>query len=64
MATERAMNDSDVERELAKLLDVETFDPPEEFRERALLSDPAIYEEADEDWQGWWVKNAENLHWF
>jgi acetyl-CoA synthetase len=64
MATERVMNDSDVERELAKLLDVETFDPPEEFRERALLNDPAIYEEADEDWQGWWAKNAENLHWF
>jgi acetyl-CoA synthetase len=58
------MNDSDVEQELAKLLDVETFDPPEEFREKALLNDPAIYEEADADWQGWWVRNAENLHWF
>ena len=64
MATERVLNDSDVERELAELLDVETFDPPEGFREKALLSDPAIYEEAEEDWQGWWVKNAENLHWF
>jgi acetyl-CoA synthetase len=58
------MNDSDVEAELAKLLDVETFDPPEEFREQALLNDPAIYEKADEDWQGWWVENAEKLHWF
>ena len=64
MATERVMSDSDVESELAKLLDVETFDPPEEFRKQALLSDPAIYEEADKDWQGWWTKNAENLHWF
>jgi acetyl-CoA synthetase len=64
MATERVMSDSDVERELAKLLDVETFDPPEEFREKALLKDPAIYEEADKDWQGWWSKNAEDLHWF
>ena len=64
MATERVMNDSDVERELAKLLDVETFDPSEEFREKALLADPAIYEEAEKDWQGWWAKNAENLHWF
>ncbi|HWC86204.1 MAG TPA: acetate--CoA ligase [Solirubrobacteraceae bacterium] len=64
MATERVMSDSDVERELAKLLDVETFDPPEEFREKALLKDPAIYEEADKDWQGWWARNAEELHWF
>ncbi|HEY5319084.1 MAG TPA: acetate--CoA ligase [Solirubrobacteraceae bacterium] len=64
MATERVKNDSDVERELAKLLDVETFDPPEGFREKALLSDPAIYEEAEEDWQGWWAGNAEKLHWF
>jgi acetyl-CoA synthetase len=64
MATERVVSDSDVEKELAKLLDVETFDPPEEFREKALLNDPAIYEEADKDWQGWWAKNAENLHWF
>jgi acetyl-CoA synthetase len=64
MATERALSDSDVERELAKLLDVEKFDPPEEFREKALLNDPAIYEEADKDWQGWWKGNAENLHWF
>ena len=64
MATERVLNDSDVEQELAKLLDVETFDPPEEFREKALLGDPAIYDEADEDWQGWWAKNAEKLHWF
>jgi acetyl-CoA synthetase len=63
MATERVMSDSDVEKELAKLLEIETFDPPEEFREKALLDDPEIYEEA-EDWQGWWSKNAENLHWF
>jgi acetyl-CoA synthetase len=64
MTTERVLTDSEVEKELAKLLEVETFDPPEEFREKALLGDPAIYEEADEDWQGWWAKNAENLHWF
>jgi len=64
MATERVSNDSDVEQELAELLEVETFEPPEEFRRQALLSDPAIYEDADLDWQGWWAGNAENLHWF
>jgi acetyl-CoA synthetase len=62
MATEQS--DQELEHELASLLDVETFDPPAEFRAQALLTDPAIYEEADADWQGWWVKQAEQLHWF
>jgi acetyl-CoA synthetase len=53
-----------LERELTSLLDVERFDPPAEFVKRALLSDPAIYAEADADWQGWWVKQAEELEWF
>jgi len=52
-----------LERELASLLDVERFDPPPAFRERALLNDPAIYAEAEADWQGWWVKQAEQLEW-
>jgi len=54
----------ELERELASLLDVERFDPPAAFRERALLSDPAIYEEANADWQGWWVRQARELDWF
>ena len=53
----------ELERELSSLLDVERFDPPAAFRERALLSDPAIYEEADADWQGWWAKQASELEW-
>ncbi|HET9719603.1 MAG TPA: acetate--CoA ligase [Solirubrobacteraceae bacterium] len=63
MATE-ASSERDLDRELAVLLDVEKFDPPEEFRRHALLSDPSIYEEADRDWQGWWVRQARELHWF
>jgi acetyl-CoA synthetase len=50
--------------ELATLLDVETFDPPAEFREHALLSDPAVYERAAADPQAWWVEQAERLDWF
>src|SRR5450631_2536440 len=50
--------------ELAGLLDVETFDPPAEFREHALLNDPAVYERAARDPQAWWVKQAEELDWF
>jgi len=50
--------------ELAALLRVERFDPPAGFRESALLSDPAVYQEAARDPQAWWVKQAEELHWF
>ncbi len=51
-------------RELAGLLNVETFDPPAEFREHALLKDPEVYERAARDPQAWWVEQAERLHWF
>jgi len=67
MATEHTGLDADelaLERELASLLDVERFEPPAAFREHALLSDPAIYEEAEADWQGWWARQASELHWF
>jgi acetyl-CoA synthetase len=53
-----------LDRELAGLLDVERFEPPAEFRERALLNDPAVYEQAAADPQAWWAAQAEELHWF
>ena len=53
-----------LDKELAGLLDVETFDPPAEFREHALLKDPAVYEQAASDPHAWWVEQAEQLHWF
>ena len=47
------------------MLEIETFDPPEGFREHALLNGSGvIYEEAEADWKGWWVKQAKQLHWF
>jgi acetyl-CoA synthetase len=67
MATDQTQTDTsdpELDRELASLLDVEFFPPSAEFRKRALLSDPKIYEEAESDWQGWWVRQAEQLHWF
>jgi acetyl-CoA synthetase len=63
MAVERSA-DEDLEQELAGLLDVERFAPPAAFREAAVLGDPAVYEEAEADWQGWWVRQAEQLDWF
>jgi acetyl-CoA synthetase len=54
----------DLERELAELLEQERFEPPAEFRANALLSDPAIYEQAERDPVGWWERQAEALDWF
>jgi len=51
----------DLERELAALLEVDRFEPPEEFRRAALWSDPAVYEEAARDPQGWWLRQAREL---
>jgi acetyl-CoA synthetase len=50
--------------ELAGLLDVERFDPRAEFREHALLNDPAVYAQAAADPREWWAAQAEELDWF
>ncbi len=52
---------TDLEQELAALLDVERFEPPAGFRERALWSDPAVYEEAGADPEAWWLRQANEL---
>jgi acetyl-CoA synthetase len=53
-----------LERELAELLEVERFEPRSEFREAALLKDPAVYETAAADPLAWWTQQAEELDWF
>jgi len=53
----------DLEQTLEGMLDIESFDP-EGFSEHAVLSDPAIYAQADSDWKGWWSEQARTLHWF
>ncbi|HSK50870.1 MAG TPA: acetate--CoA ligase [Solirubrobacterales bacterium] len=50
-----------LERELEEMLAVERFEPPAAFRERALWSDPAIYEQAAADPEGWWLRQATEL---
>ncbi len=57
MATEG----SDLERELESLLEVERFEAPSEFRERALWRDPAVYKEAAADPEAWWKRQASEL---
>src|SRR3954471_12420367 len=64
MATKEKLSPEDLEHELERLLDQETFDPPEEFRENALISDESVYEEAAKDPAAWWAEQAKALHWF
>jgi acetyl-CoA synthetase len=50
-----------LEEELSALLEVESFDPPEGFKEQALLSNAAVYEEAAADPEAWWTRQATEL---
>jgi acetyl-CoA synthetase len=55
----------EVERDLEVLLkDEEVFEPPEDFVKQANLSDPAVYEQAEQDFEAWWEGWAKELDWF
>jgi acetyl-CoA synthetase len=42
-----------------------TFPPPDGFKEASLVASPFLYDEANEDWQGFWAKQAADLvTWF
>jgi acetyl-CoA synthetase len=53
-----------LDSELARMLEVERFEPPRDFREHALLKDPAVYEQAERDPRAWWAAQAGELDWF
>jgi len=53
--------ETSLEQELSELLEVERFEPPEGFREQALLDDPAAYEQAAADPEAWWLRQATEL---
>jgi acetyl-CoA synthetase len=59
MSTEQAS--SGLERELERMLQIEKFEPPPEFVERALWSDPKVYEEAAADPVAFWHRQATEL---
>src|SRR5690349_3519416 len=59
-----AVSGGQLERELGSLLEIERFDPPEEFHAHALIGDPSIYREAEADYEGWWERQAAALDWF
>jgi acetyl-CoA synthetase len=54
----------DLERKLEELSARERFEPPAEFREHALLKDPAVYDEAERDPEASWATHAGDVHWF
>src|SRR5215203_6728548 len=59
------MAETTLEAQLEELLDQETFSPPSEFAEHAVISDPQLHEEAAGDAEGFWAEQAEALlHWF
>ena len=63
MSEARRLAGEELDQELARLLEVESFPPPEQFREHAVLNDPAVYEQAARDPEGWWASQAQELDW-
>ena len=54
----------DTERNIEALLSEQrVFEPPPAFVERAVVSDPGIYERASADPEGFWEEQAERLAW-
>jgi acetyl-CoA synthetase len=59
----KLLDEQAVEREIERLEGVRWFEPPEEFRRTALVTDEGIYREAERDPIGWWAAQARTLHW-
>ena len=41
-----------------------TFPPPSDFRREALVTDQSLHDQANEDWQGFWARQALALDWY
>ncbi len=53
--------DGGLEHELEQMLEIEKFEPPAEFRDGALWSDPKVYEETAADPVAWWTARSKEL---
>jgi acetyl-CoA synthetase len=53
----------ELEQELERMLDIESFAPPEAFAARASVSDGSLHEEAERDPEAFWARQAEALQW-
>jgi acetyl-CoA synthetase len=58
--SERDTRSVDVE---ALMQTEEVFEPSDEFKAAALFNDPAVYDEAEADPEGWWESWAQKLDW-
>ena len=59
------MADKKPPAEIADLLQEDrSFQPPPEFRSKANVSDPGVYERADKDPEAFWASFASELEWF
>ena len=54
---------AELEQVLDDLQQVEEFEPPAEFRARARVRNPDVYESAERDPEGYWAEQARQLHW-
>src|SRR3954454_1989662 len=59
MATE--LKTEDLEKQLESMLDIEKFPPPDDFHKQALVQDDSMYDEAAEDLEGFWQRQADEL---
>jgi acetyl-CoA synthetase len=56
---------SDIQQNIEALLsESRVFEPPPAFTERAIVSDPSVYEGADADHEAFWAEQADRLTWF
>jgi acetyl-CoA synthetase len=63
VTTTRGREES-LEHELQELIEREAFDPPEEFRRRARVTDDSLHREAERDPEAFWLERARELSWF
>jgi acetyl-CoA synthetase len=64
MATKDQTTGATLDQELERLMNQGLFEPPEDFKAQALVSDDSLYEEARKDPEAFWARQAEELDWF
>ncbi|MGH2725180.1 MAG: acetate--CoA ligase [Actinomycetota bacterium] len=57
------MGEEELQHIAALLQERRVIDPPEEFRARALVGTDDVYREAQDDVEGFWARQAEELTW-
>ena len=63
MATDEKSSD-ELDQRLQSLIEQDTFDPPGEFVEHALVTDESLHSRAADDPNAFWLEQARELDWF